>query len=98
MKKLISIALALLMIAVMLPVMAMAEGANVAKIGNTEYATLKDAFDAVKDGETIVVMKNCSGDGIVVNSGKNFTVTTARIILMAQQLALPGLKQTVSSC
>lgn len=74
MKKLISIALALLMIAVMLPVMAMAEGANVAKIGNMEYATLKEAFDAVQDGETIVVMKNCSGDGIVVNSGKNFTV------------------------
>ena len=74
MKKLISIALALLMIAVMLPVMAMAEGANVAKIGDTEYATLKDAFDAVKDGETIVVMKNCSGNGIVVNSGRNFTV------------------------
>lgn len=74
MKKLISIALALLMIAVMLPVMAMAEGANVAKIGDTEYATLKEAFDAVKDGETIVVMKNCSGNGIVVNSGRNFTV------------------------
>lgn len=74
MKKLISIALALLMVAVMLPIMAMAEGANVAKIGNTEYATLKDAFDAVQNGETIVVMKNCSGDGIVVNSGKNFTV------------------------
>ena len=55
MKKLISIALALLMKAVMLPVMAMAEGANVAKIGNTEYATLKEAFDAVQDGETITV-------------------------------------------
>lgn len=74
MKKLISIALALLMIAVMLPVMAMAEGANVAKIGNTEYATLKEAFDAVQDGQTIEVMKNCSGNGIVVNSGRNFTV------------------------
>lgn len=74
MKKLISIALALLMMAVMLPVMAMADGANVAKIGNTEYATLKDAFDAVQNGETIVVMKNCSGNGIVVNSGRNFTV------------------------
>lgn len=74
MKKVISIALALLMVAVMLPVMAMAEGANVAKIGNTEYATLKEAFDAVPNGETIVVMKNCSGNGIVVNSGRNFTV------------------------
>ncbi len=74
MKKVISIALALLMVAVMLPVMAMAEGTNVAKIGTTEYATLKEAFDAVPNGETIVVMKNCSGNGIVVNSGRNFTV------------------------
>lgn len=74
MKKIISIALALLMVAVMLPVMAMAEGTNVAKIGTTEYATLKEAFDAVPNGETIVVMKNCSGNGIVVNSGRNFTV------------------------
>lgn len=74
MKKVISIALALLMVAVMLPVMAMAEETKVAKIGTTEYATLKEAFDAVQNGETIVVMKDCSGDGIVVKSGKNFTV------------------------
>lgn len=74
MKKIISIALALLMVAVMLPVMAMAEGANVAKIGTTEYTTLKEAFDAVQNGQTIEVMKDCSGDGIVVQSGKNFTV------------------------
>ena len=72
-KKIISIALALLMVAVMLPVMAMAAD-SVAKIGDTEYPTLKEAFDAVKDGETIVLLKDCSGDGIVVQSGKNFTV------------------------
>ena len=74
MKKVISIALALLMVAVMLPVMAMADETKVAKIGNTEYATLKEAFDAVQNGETLVGMKNCSGNGIVVNSGRNFTV------------------------
>ena len=74
MKKVISIALALLMVAVMLPVMAMAEGANVAKIGETEYPTLEAAFAAVKNNETIEVMKDCSGNGIVVQSGKNFTV------------------------
>lgn len=74
MKKIISIALALLMVAVMLPVMAMADETKVARIGTTEYATLKEAFDAVPNGETIVVMKNCSGNGIVVNSGRNFTV------------------------
>ena len=61
------------MVAVMLPVMAMAAD-NVAKIGNTEYATLEEAFNAVNNGETIVLLKDCSGNGIVVNSGKNFTV------------------------
>lgn len=74
MKKVISIALTLLMVAVMLPVMAMADETKVAKIGNTEYATLKAAFDAVQDGQTIEVMKDCSGDGIVVQSNRNFTV------------------------
>ena len=73
MKKIISIALALLMVAVMLPVMAMAAD-NVAKIGETEYPTLEAAFAAVKNNETIEVMKDCSGNGIVVQSGKNFTV------------------------
>ena len=73
MKKVISIALALLMVAVMLPVMAMAAD-NVAKIGETEYPTLEAAFAAVKNNETIEVMKDCSGNGIVVQSGKNFTV------------------------
>ena len=40
-----------------------------AKIGDTEYETLAAAFAAAKDGETIVLLKDSSGDGIVVDKG-----------------------------
>lgn len=42
---------------------------SAAKIGNVEYETLAAAFAAAKDGETIVLLKNSSGDGIVVKKG-----------------------------
>ena len=41
-----------------------------AKIGNVEYETLAAAFAAAKDGETIVLLKNSSGNGIQVNTEK----------------------------
>lgn len=48
----------------------------VAKIGDSVYATLKEAFDAVTDdtATTIKLLANCSGDGIQVIGGKNITV------------------------
>lgn len=48
----------------------------VAKIGDSIYATLKEAFDAVTDdtATTIKLLANCSGDGIQVKGGKNITV------------------------
>lgn len=77
MKKIISIALALLMVAVMLPVMAMAEGANVAKIGETEYATLEEAFTAVTttDATTITLLDDADvKNKIIISDGKNITL------------------------
>lgn len=72
MKKIISIALALLMVAVMLPVMAMAEGTNVAKIGTTEYATLEDAFTAVAttDATTITLLNDAVVNNMFYRVGK----------------------------
>ena len=43
---------------------------SAAKIGDTEYETLAAAFAAAKDGETIVLLKNSSGNGIQVNTEK----------------------------
>ena len=50
------------------------EDGKVAKIGEIEYATLKDAVDNVGENQTIVVLRDSIGDGIVVPSGKNFTI------------------------
>ena len=77
MKKIISIALALLMVAVMLPVMAMAEGTNVAKIGDREYATLEEAFTAVTttDATTITLLNDADvKNKIIISDKKNITL------------------------
>lgn len=49
-----------------------------AKIGDTEYETLAAAFAAAKDGDTIVLLKDSSGDGIVV---KQSTFTDKGLIV-----------------
>mgnify|MGYP004684033213 CR=1 FL=1 len=40
-----------------------------AKIGETTYETLAEAFAAAKDGDTITLLRDCSGDGIGVKPG-----------------------------
>ena len=50
--------------------------AAAAKIGDNLYDTLEDAFAAAVDGNTITVLKNCSGNGIVVPQGKFATGLT----------------------
>ena len=53
MKRFLSILLAVLMLAVMLPVTAMAAG-NPVKVGGTEYGTLEAAIDAASPAEGII--------------------------------------------
>lgn len=53
MKRFLSILLAILMLAVMLPVTAMAAG-NPVKVGGTEYGTLEAAIDAASPAEGII--------------------------------------------
>ncbi len=77
MKKALATILALVM-ALGLTTAAWADEAKVAKIDGTEYATLKEAIEHVANGETIVLTANVNnGDGIVVASGKNFTLDFA---------------------
>ena len=44
----------------------------VAKIGNTKYETLADAFAAAVDGDTITLLANCAGNGIKVTPAGKF--------------------------
>ena len=45
---------------------------NVAKIGDTEYATLDEAIEAAEDGATITLLANCETAGL--NLDKNLTI------------------------
>lgn len=69
MKKSLAILLALIMMLTMIP--AFAEG-EVAQIGETEYATLDGAIEAAADGNTIVLLADCTTDGM--NLSKNLTI------------------------
>lgn len=59
MKKLIALTLALLLAVLLLPTTALAEENNVAKIGDTKYASLKDALGVASSGDTITLLKDC---------------------------------------
>ena len=84
-KRLSSVLLCLCMVLTLLPISALATGepaTNVAKIGDTEYATLDAAVTAAQSGDTIVLTKDCSGSGIGTFASpgndkigvKNFTI------------------------
>ncbi len=48
----------------------------VAQIGTTKYESLEEAFAAANDGETITVLADCEGNGIIVPQGKFATGLT----------------------
>ena len=45
-------------------------GTYVAQIGETTYGTLAEAIAAAKDGDTVTLLADCSGNGIVVDGEK----------------------------
>ena len=51
-----------------------ADGGNVAKIGDAEYATLAAAIAAVQNGETIVLLADVAGD-VTITQKKNVAFT-----------------------
>lgn len=89
MKKFLSIALALLMVCVMLPVVALAdegEGGSstvVAKIGDTEYTSLQTAIDA-GDGKVVELVADTT-ESITVSSGSVTLKLSAKLTNTAGQ-------------
>ena len=43
------------------------ESGNVAKIGDTEYATLQEAVDAAQNGDTVTLLNNSEGVGLTLS-------------------------------
>jgi hypothetical protein len=42
----------------------------VAQIGDTKYETFEEAWNAVEDGQTITLLADCAGNGIIAPQGK----------------------------
>lgn len=57
-KRLLAITATVAMVVAMVPSMVFADGTNVAKIGNTEYATLQEAINEAEDGAEIDIIAN----------------------------------------
>lgn len=86
-KKLLSVFLAAIMAVSMIPTAAFAEGEEtnpgapdsvktvaVASIGDVEYSDLRSAVAAAKDGDTVKLLCNASGSGIVIDT-KNYSAS-----------------------
>lgn len=71
-KKIVSLVLAVMMVMSMMVVGAVSASAtgDVAKIGDNGYETLEAAFAAAVDGDTITLLGDCEGNGIVVPQDK----------------------------
>lgn len=81
-RKLLSVLLTLCLAFSLLPTAALADGENVAKVGDTEYATLAEAVAAVADGGTVTLLKSATGGAVGTFKGakagqieaKSFTI------------------------
>ena len=65
-----------------------AQEANVAKVGNTEYATLDDAVAAATEGQTILIIK--AGDYKLPNLPNNVTIQGAAKVKVSFAHTLKG--------
>ena len=66
-----SLLLTVAMLLTLLPTTALAEEGDVAQVGDATYATLQNAIEAAGNGDTVTLLKDASGDGVVVPSGSN---------------------------
>ena len=74
---------------------------NVAKIGDTEYATLDEAVAAAKDGDTITLLADCETAGL--NLSKDLTIAgstekTFTVTFSDKGIALWGKALTFKNC
>ena len=73
-RKFLSILLTLAMALTLLPTAAMAEGEEVAQIGETKYTTLQEAVNAATtENSTVMLLKDVTED-ITIPTGKNVTL------------------------
>lgn len=100
-KRMLAGVLALVMIMMMLPAMALADGApNVAEVAGIKYQTLDKAIDAAENDATITLLANCTTAGmnlekdLTIDGGKNMPTIT----FTDKGIALRGKSLTFKNC
>ena len=73
-KKLAAMLLTLVMALSLLTVTAFAEDPDVASIGDQTYPSLQEAVNDANEGDVIKLLGDFTGDGVVVESGKEITI------------------------
>ena len=73
-KKLAAMLLTLVMVLSLLSMTAFAEDQDVASIGDKTYSSLQAAVNAAKKGDVIKLLGNFTGNGVVVEPGKEITI------------------------
>ena len=73
-KKLAAMLLTLVMALSLLTVTAFAEDPDVASIGDKSYPSLQEAVNEAGEGDVIKLLGDFTGDGVVVESGKDITI------------------------
>ena len=68
------LALCMMLICALVPGAGADDAGNEARIGETEYATLGEAIDASKDGDTIMVLRDLTLTAINKEIYKNITI------------------------
>ena len=105
-KRLLAGVLALVMIMMMLPAMALADGTpNVAEVAGTEYQTLDEAIEAAGNDATIKLLADCTTAGmnlnkdLTIDGGENMptiTFTDKGIALWGKSLTFKNCKVTMN--
>ena len=100
-KRLLAGVLALVMIMMMLPAMALADGTpNVAEVAGTEYQTLDEAIEAAGNDATIKLLADCTTAGMNLN--KDLTIDGGEnmptITFTDKGIALWGKSLTFKNC
>ena len=96
--RLLAMFMCIAMMFTLLPLGLSADDSAVAKIGDTTYATLDAAIAAAADGDTIVLLQDCTTEGM--NLSKNLTIDgqNHKIDFTTYGIALWGKSLTFKNC
>ncbi|MGN0681609.1 MAG: hypothetical protein ACI4LY_06335 [Candidatus Fimisoma sp.] len=98
MKKIFAVLMIITMIMCFMPMAAFADTEYEARIGENSYVTLDAAVEAAADGDTIVLLKDCSTEGFNLTKSITIVGDQHKISFNKKGIALRGSSLTFENC